>query len=77
LFSRGFSKLERGATVPTQAEIDAQLDALLTKPRSQTIDGMSVVQQSVQDLIALDKHANRKTGHRFGFSMRPLKPPEH
>lgn len=54
--------------------------ALLTEASNAqgfSLDGMSVTNRDPRALIELDKHAAKKTGHRFGFGLRQMIPPEH
>ena len=48
-----------------------------TKPASMSVDSMSRQNRDLRSLIELDKYASQKAGHRFGFSMRQMIPPEH
>lgn len=61
------------ATARTQAEIDA----LLAKNQSVSLDGVSYTRTSVRDRIALEEFERKKSGHRFGFGRAVMKPPEH
>lgn len=60
-----------------QDAVETALTSDASKPASFTTDGLSVSNRNLRDLIALDKHAARKSGHRFGFGMRTMIPPEH
>jgi len=57
--------------------VDAELLKQATQAQSFTVDGMSKSNRSLRDLIDLDNHASKKAGHRFGFGMRQMIPPEH
>ena len=57
--------------------VDAELLSQATKPQSFAVDGMSKSNRDLRALIDLDNHASKKTGHRFGFAMRQMIPPEH
>ena len=53
------------------------LETLLSGSQSVTIDGMSFSKSRLSDLMEMRKQLKREAGHAFGYSMRPLKPPEH
>jgi len=60
-----------------QKAVAAALESEASKPASMSIDGMSVSNRDPRALIELDKYASRKAGHRFGFGIRQMIPPEH
>jgi hypothetical protein len=58
--------------------LDERIEELAQSPRSSTVDGVSVSEQSIQDVIAADKHLARKDasksrsmGVRFGRFVPP------
>ena len=60
-----------------QDSVDEALTEAATSVKSFSVDGQSQTNRDVDDLIKLDKHAAAKAGHRFGFAMRTIIPPEH
>jgi len=61
----------------TLAKVETAIEALLSGAQSFTIDGMSVTQNSMDSLMKMRKQLKSESGNAFGFSMSPLKPPEH
>lgn len=61
----------------TTARTQAEIDALLAQKQSLSLDGVSYTRTSVNDRIALENHENKKRGHRFGFALAVMIPPEH
>lgn len=58
----------------TDEELDAALDDLVTSPkRVQGDNGNSVEQQSIQDLIALDRYRRSKEAANAGLGIRMTK----
>ena len=62
---------------PVPARTQAEIDALLAKNHSVSLDGISYTRTTVSDRIAIENHEQKKAGHRFGFGRAVLKPPEH
>ena len=60
-----------------QDAVDAALTEAASSPKAFMVDGQSHTFRDLKDLIALDNHSARKSGHRFGFAMRTIIPPEH
>lgn len=60
-----------------QDAVDSELLKQASTAQSFTVDGMSKSNRSLRDLIDLDNHVAKKRGHRFGFAMRQMIPPEH
>lgn len=63
-----------------QDKVDAKIEDLIDKPKTIMSDGMQVTEQTIDDMIKLDKHLARKgavnsasMGLRFGV----IRPPEH
>lgn len=54
-----------------------RIDEILDKPKDVQIDGTRIMQHSIPDLIALEKHRSRKAASPFGFRMTKLTPPAH
>jgi len=61
----------------TLAVVEAAIEKLIAGSQSVTVDGMSYTKASLSALIDIRKQLKRESGHRFGFSMRPMKAPEH
>ena len=61
----------------TEEEVEAKIEEAASKPKSTMIDGISRTNHSIPELIALDNHERRKTGHAFGFRIAVMTPPEH
>ena len=61
----------------TTARTQEEIDALLEKNQSVSLDGVAYTRRSVADRIALENHEFKKGGHRFGFGRAILQPPEH
>ncbi len=62
----------------TQKTLDERIEELAGKARSTSVDGVSVAEQSIADVIAADKHLSRKSaassrsmGMRFGRFIPP------
>jgi len=77
LFFAGDSNGGRTMADDLQDAVDAALTAGASNPKSFTVDGQSHTFRDLKDLIDLDNHSARKSGHRFGFAMRTIIPPEH
>jgi hypothetical protein len=63
-----------------QDKVDAKLEDLIDKPKTIMSDGMQVTEQSVDEMIKLDRYLASKSarssvymGLRFGV----MRPPEH
>ena len=61
----------------TQARTQEEIDALLSKSQSGSVEGMSFTRRSIADRIALEKHELKKGAHRFGFGRAVMRGPEH
>ena len=64
----------------TLATVETAIEALLSGGQSVSIDGMSYTQASLTGLIQMRKELRKEAGsagHKFGYSMMPLKPPGH
>ena len=61
----------------TLAKVETAIENLLTGSQSFTIDGQQYTQASLNGLMMLRKQLKAEAGNVFGFSMIPLKPPEH
>ncbi len=77
VFRGQFDLISEVSVAPTPEEIDAKAAELLDQPKAVTSDGMSQTNLTPADLVTLDKRNARKASSRFGFAMRPMKPPEH
>jgi len=64
----------------TETTLDARIEELAGKARSTSVDGVSVSEQSITDVIAADKHLARKAASRsssMGIRMGRFIPPGH
>lgn len=62
----------------TVEQVDAAIDALASQPKQVTADGTSIVEHSIQDLLALrdaKAAAQAATSSRAPFRMFKTKPP--
>jgi hypothetical protein len=60
-----------------KAAVDVALAAAVDQPASFSVDGQSTTFRSTRDLIDLDNHVSKRRGHRFGFGIARMNPPEH
>jgi len=64
----------------TLAVVEEAIEKLLTGGQSVTVDGMSFSQASLDGLMKMRATLRKESGvagNAFGYSVRPLKPPEH
>ena len=61
----------------TLATVEAAIEALMSGGQSFTVDGFTYTQASLNSLVEMRKQLKREAGHPFGYSIRPLRPPEH
>ena len=60
-----------------QDAVDAALSSAASGVKSLSVDGQSLTNRDIRELIELDNHVSKKAGNRFGFAMRTIIPPEH
>ena len=61
----------------TLAAVETAIENVAAGLQSFTIDGQQYTNPSLNSLMAIRKQLKAEAGSTFGFSMRPLKPPEH
>ena len=61
----------------TTFDAATRIETELEKAQSVSVDGMSVSNRSVSEIIEADKHLSRKRGSRFGFAVGVIRAPGH
>lgn len=54
---------------------EAQILVAVSQPKSVMVDGVSMTQHSLPELIALDKHNTAKAAARTGIKFQKIVPP--
>ena len=64
----------------TLATVETAIAALVAGNQSFTVDGFSYTKASLPALMEMRRELRKESGaagHKFGYSVRPLQPPEH